>query len=196
MANYLEEAFTPAVRALQERKGSRDIYEPGPVDSEALEQREVEHITASDSFYMATVTETGWPYVQHRGGETGFVTVLGPTTIGWIERTGNRQYLGTGNLTADDRFSAIFVDYPNRTRLKVRGRATYHAEPSSELIGALRGESIRNDGAITVEITASDWNCPKYITPRYTADQVSAAIEPLQERIVELEAQLAGDQHA
>jgi predicted pyridoxine 5'-phosphate oxidase superfamily flavin-nucleotide-binding protein len=195
MENYLETAFSPAVRALQQRKGSRDTYDPGSVAPDALRTDEIEHITNRDSFYLATVSESGWPYVQHRGGDIGFVTVLGPTTIGWIERTGNRQYLGSGNITADDRMSAIFVDYPNRARLKIRGRATHHAEPTRELVEALGGEALRNDGAITVEIIATDWNCPKYITPRYTADQVAAAIEPLQARIDQLETRLNARSH-
>jgi hypothetical protein len=113
-----------------------------------------------------------------------------PTTIGWAERSGNRQYLGSGNITADDRVSAIFVDYPTKTRLKIRGHATYHPDPSPELIDALDAGDLRVDGALTVEIVATDWNCPKYITPRYTVSQIEAGVAPLRERIVELEAQI------
>ena len=191
MEHYFDTAFTPSVRALQKRKGSIDSYKPGAAGPDGLGDREVQHITSRDSFYMSTVSDSGWPYVQHRGGEIGFVTVLGSTTIGWLERAGNRQYLGTGNITADGRFSAIFVDYPTRTRLKVRGHATYHPEPSPELVTALNGRSLRNDGAIIVEITATDWNCPKFITQRFTADQLAAVVQPLQDRIDELESRLS-----
>jgi len=176
MENYFDIAFTPAVRAMQEQKGSIGVYDRSTTDStpDALEPAEVELISTRDSFYMATVTESGWPYVQHKGGEAGFVKALDATTIGWIERRGNRQYVGSGNITADGRVALIFVDYPSRTRLKLFGRATYHAQPSPELVAALEGEDVRGDGAITVEITATNWNCPKYITPRYTARQVAS----------------------
>jgi predicted pyridoxine 5'-phosphate oxidase superfamily flavin-nucleotide-binding protein len=193
MKNYFDIAFTPSVKALQEAKGSSDVYGPQPGDAgpSALDPSEIAHITARDSFYMSTVSESGWPYVQHRGGEPGFVSVLGPTIIGWIERTGNRQYLGSGNITADGRVALILVDYPSRTRLKLFGRATYHPEPSADLVTALNGDTIRGDGAVTVEVEATDWNCPKYITPRYTAEEVRAVTDRLQARVDELEARLA-----
>lgn len=193
MQNYYDIAFTPAVRTLQERKGSSGIYDAAadaPVP-EVLESAEVEYLSGRDSFYLATVNENGWPYLQHRGGEPGFVKVLGPTTIGWIERRGNRQYLGTGNIMADDRVALIFVDYPNRTRLKLFGHATYHSDPAPEMVEALDGEAVRGDGAITVEIAAASWNCPKYITPRYTAQEVQAVTDELQARISDLESRLA-----
>ena len=190
MQNYLDELFTPSVLAVQQHKGSIGRYESGVEGPVALDTGEISHITSSDSFYIATVSESGWPYVQHKGGDAGFVKVLGTTTIGWAERSGNRQYLGTGNITADDRVSVIFVDYPSRTRLKLRGHATYHPDADSELVTALGADGMRIDGAITVEIVATSWNCPKYITPRYTAAQIEMATAPLHDRIKELEAQL------
>lgn len=174
MQNYLDELITPAVRSIQQAKGHAGQYRSSHDAPGSLDPAEIAHISASGSFYLSTISESGWPYVQHKGGDSGFVKVLGPTTIGWAERSGNRQYLGSGNITADSRVSAIFVDYPNRTRLKIRGHATYHPEPSLELIDALGAGQLRVDGAVTVEIEATDWNCPKYITPRYTADQVDA----------------------
>lgn len=191
MQNYLDDLFTPAVLSVQERKGSAGLYTVGLPGPAALDDDEIAHITASDSFYMATVSESGWPYVQHKGGDAGFVTVIGPHTIGWAERSGNRQYLGAGNVLADGRVSAIFVDYPTRTRLKLRGHATYHPEPSAELVDALGASDMRIDGAFTVDVVATSWNCPKYITPRYTAQQIEAATAPLRNRIAELEARLA-----
>lgn len=190
MRSYLDELFTPAVLAVQEAKGASGIYQIGQDVPDALDTSEIEHITASDSFYMATVSESGWPYVQHKGGEPGFVKILDPTTIGWAERSGNRQYLGTGNIAAGSNIATIFVDYPTRTRLKIRGVATYHPDPSPELIQALGAGNLRVDGAITIEVAATAWNCPKYITPRYATAQIDAAVQPLHDRIADLESQL------
>jgi uncharacterized protein len=193
MQNYLDDLVTPSVLEVQRQKGSIGRYPIGadaPDGPDALDAGEIAHITASDSFYLSTVSESGWPYVQHRGGDAGFVKLLGPSTIGWAERSGNRQYLGTGNIAADGRVSMIFVDYPTRTRLKLRGHATYHPDPSPELIEALGAEGMRIDGAITVEVVATSWNCPKYITPRYTVAQIETATAPLRQRIAELETRL------
>ncbi len=193
MTDYFDIAFTPPVLDLQAHKGSAGRYErtSGPEDGPTrLGPDETEHISSRDSFYLASVGGDGWPYVQHRGGEAGFVTVMDPTTIGWLERHGNRQYVGTGNITADGRVAMIFVDYPRRTRLKLYGRATYHPDPDPELIEALGRPGWRIDGAVTVEVVAFAWNCPKQITPRFTAEEVRAAVEPLHERIAELERQL------
>jgi predicted pyridoxine 5'-phosphate oxidase superfamily flavin-nucleotide-binding protein len=191
MQSYLDELFTPAVLAVQKTKGSAGVYPIGQGAPDALDAGEIAHITASDSFYMATVSESGWPYVQHKGGDQGFVKVLGPTTIGWAERSGNRQYLGTGNIAAGSKVAAIFVDYPSRTRIKIRGTATYHPDPDAGLIEALGATDLRVDGAVTIDVVATAWNCPKYITPRYTTDQIEVGVQPLRDRIAELEAQLA-----
>ncbi len=194
---YFDIAFTPSVVELQKVKGSRDLNAANherTVTNSRLDHAEIAHITARDSLYMATVGETGWPYVQHKGGDAGFVKVLGPTTIGWLERNGNTQYLGTGNLAANDRVSLILVDYPNRTRLKLFGRATYHVELDDELAVALDAEGIRHDGALTIEVEATAWNCPKYLTPRFTQAEVQAAFDEhtteLRARIAALEAEV------
>lgn len=194
MTNYMEIALTPAVLALQEKKGSRGMYgeiadgeHEHPIE---LAPDELQMITTRDSFYMATVSETGWPYVQHRGGEAGFVKNLDSHTVGWVERSGNRQYLGTGNITATKRVSLIFVDYPTRTRLKLFGKATHHADPDDELIEALGAQNIRSDGAITVEAIGTNWNCPKYLTPRFTESQIRAHTARLENQIAELNAEL------
>lgn len=189
MRNFLDIATTPTIQALREQRGSAGLYDSGAAVPEVLTEDERAMITTRDSFYMATVNEDGWPYVQHRGGDAGFVKVLGPTTIGWLERNGNRQYLGTGNITADDRVAIILVDYPSRSRLKLLGRAVHHPDPSPELIERLGGAGIRQDGAVTVEVEATNWNCPKYITPRYTEAQVAGLVEHLTGRIEDLEAE-------
>jgi predicted pyridoxine 5'-phosphate oxidase superfamily flavin-nucleotide-binding protein len=195
MTEFFDIAVTPSVLALQERKGSLGMYTdavgPDPAEPHIITQPETELLLTRDSFYLATVGETGWPYVQHRGGEEGFIKILDEHTIGWAERNGNRQYLGTGNIVANERVAAIFVDYPSRTRLKVYGEATYHAEPTPELLEQLGATDLRNDGAITIKLVATDWNCPKYITPRFTEAHVAGAIEQLQDRIAELEGELA-----
>lgn len=194
MTDYFNVALTPAVLAVQELKGSRDMYpEPDAARANPTEDiggREIDMITSRDSFYLATVSETGWPYLQHRGGEPGFVKMIDSRTMGWVERSGNRQYIGTGNITATGKVAAIFVDYPTRTRLKVYGRATYHPEPSDELIARLGAQEIRSDGAVTIEVATSNWNCPKYITPRFTEAQVQSYVGHLEQRIAELEAQI------
>src|SRR6478735_7254695 len=180
MTSYPDLAFTAAVREVQRKKGARrhdeQLADQWP-DFEALSPDEIGHIGTRDSFYLATVSDTGWPYVQHRGGEAGFVTVIDSRTIGLIERTGNRQYIGTGNTTAVDRVAAIFMDYPNRSRLKLYGHATYQPIPPPELLDVLGAGSIRVDGAVTVAIAATSWNCAKYITPRYTTEDVRTATQ-------------------
>ena len=194
MADWFDIAFTPAITELQERKGSRAMYDRAPGERSAslhlLADDELQMITTRDSFYMATVGETGWPYVQHRGGDAGFVVPLGPSSLGWVERSGNRQYVGTGNVAATGRVALIFMDYPSRTRLKLYGTATHHPEPTDELVAALGGQDVRVDGAITIDVIATMWNCPKYITPRFTEEQVHGVIGQLQERIAELEVEL------
>ena len=195
MTDFFDIAATASVLKVQEEKGSLGMYTStvgaGPGEPHVISESEADLITSRDSFYMATVGETGWPYVQHRGGDTGFVKVIDDHTIGWVERNGNRQYIGTGNIADNGRVAAIFVDYPSRTRLKVYGRATHHQVASPELLKALGAQNIRNDGAITVELLATNWNCPKYITPRFTQDQVAGAVHQLQDRIAELETELA-----
>lgn len=195
MTDFFDIAVTPAVLALQEEKGSLGMYTDsigaGPGEPHQITEQEAELILTRDSFYMATVGETGWPYLQHRGGDAGFVKILDSNTIGWAERNGNRQYIGTGNISANGRVALILLDYPSKTRLKVYGEATHHANPSPELLEQLGATDMRTDGAITITLLATAWNCPKYITPRFTEEHVSGAIEMLQERIGVLENELA-----
>ena len=194
---YFDIAFTPSVLELQKAKGSREMNAANherTVTNPQLGHAEIAHIVERDSLYMATVSETGWPYVQHKGGDVGWIKVLGPSTIGWLERNGNKQYLGTGNLAANNRVALILVDYPNRTRLKLFGRATYHAELDADLAGALDAHEERHDGATSIEVEAVAWNCPKYLTPRFTQPEVQFAFDEhssgLRTRIAELEAEV------
>jgi predicted pyridoxine 5'-phosphate oxidase superfamily flavin-nucleotide-binding protein len=192
MENYLDLAVGADALKHQQRRGSREGYQelteaPAPT---GLGPDEIEFLEARDSFYMASVNEDGWPYVQHRGGTPGFINVVDPTHLTWAERSGNRQFLSAGNLDHDGRVALIAVDYPNRQRLKLSGRARFNPSPTPEQLAAL-GFDGRIEGVVTVEVVAFAWNCPKYITPRYTADEVRSVIAPLQERIAELERQLS-----
>lgn len=189
-------AFTDTVKAIQAEQGSRASYarfERGtePVN-EVLGPTEAGFIAARDSFYMATVGETGWPYVQHRGGPPGFVRVLDERTLGFADLRGNRQYITVGNLATDDRVSLFFMDYANRTRLKLLGRArivgTEDQATLSRLMVPEHGAKVER--AMLIEVVGFDWNCPQHITPRFTLEEVKAAVAPLQARIAELEARL------
>ena len=191
-----EIAFTPSVKAMQEKLGSRKAYaalEVGEHHNSELGSDESNFIVARDSFYMATVSETNWPYVQHRGGPAGFVKVLDARTLGFADYRGNRQYVSVGNLLKNDRVSLFFMDYPHRTRLKLLGHA--------ELIGTERTAVLKSlsvsqykakvERGILIHVAAYDWNCPQHITPRFTEEEVETAIQPLRRRIATLEAQIA-----
>ncbi len=175
-------AFTPNVQAAQARMGSRDAYrgaELGETESVELSPYEIEFVGARDSFYQGTVGENGWPYVQHRGGPTGFLKVLGPRTIGYADFSGNRQYISVGNLEGDDRVSLFLMDYPGQRRLKIWGRARLvddGTEPA--LIARLEtpGYRARVERGVIITVEAFDWNCPKYITPRFTEREVGELV--------------------
>jgi len=188
---YREIHFTPSVLAAQERYfGRSQDIQPQP-GRDPLTADEIQFIQSRDSFYLATVTETGWPYVQHRGGAAGFLRVVSPTQLAFADYTGNRQMLSTGNLTANDRVALFLMDYPQRTRLKIMGHARVEdAREHPDLVAQFTEPETRGivERLFLIEIVSFDWNCPKYITPRYTAAEIEALIEPLKQRIVELEA--------
>jgi predicted pyridoxine 5'-phosphate oxidase superfamily flavin-nucleotide-binding protein len=188
---FAEIAFTPAVRAEQERLGSRSSYarlENGDSHHDVLGANEAHFIAQRDSFYMATVGETGWPYIQHRGGPAGFVRVLDGRTIGFADFAGNRQYVSVGNLRGDDRVSLFFMDYANRTRLKLLGRARVAGNDEADLVGrlAVGGYRARVERGLVITVAAFDWNCSQHITPRFTEAQVLAMVAPLEARLAEL----------
>jgi predicted pyridoxine 5'-phosphate oxidase superfamily flavin-nucleotide-binding protein len=139
------------------------------------------------------VSEDGWPYVQHRGGRAGFLRVIGPNRLAFADYRGNRQLLSTGNVTANNRVALFLMDYPRRERLKLLGRArTEDARLRPELVAEIAEPEARDlvERIFVIDVVSFDWNCPKYITPRYTADEVRGAVEPLRRRIAELETQL------
>jgi hypothetical protein len=201
---FADIAFTPAVREQQQRYGSRSQYEhmethgsPG----DRFGPGEAEYLAGADSFYLATVGETGWPYVQHRGGPRGFMKVLSSAQLGFADFRGNRQYVSAGNVARDDRASIIVMDYVERRRLKLLGRlrfiAVAEADPALVRQVELPDYRARVERVVLFDVVAFDWNCPQHITQRFTLEQVEAALRPLRERIAELEAQIgAGHQSA
>jgi predicted pyridoxine 5'-phosphate oxidase superfamily flavin-nucleotide-binding protein len=195
---FAEIAFTTTVKKLQDQSGSRSSYAkmesvPATVNR-CLGEVETNFLAARDSFYMATVGETGWPYVQHRGGPPGFVRVLGESTIGFADFRGNRQYVSVGNLAGNDRVALFFMDYPNKTRLKLLGRARVVELDDRETLSRLElpDSRARVERGLLVDVAGFDWNCPQHITPRFTLDEIEPITAPLVRRISALEADLAG----
>ncbi len=192
---FAEIAFTPNVKKAQDVNGSRRSYarlEQGEVHHDVLGPNEATFIAERDSFYMATVSETGWPYIQHRGGPPGFIRVLDNKTIGFADFRGNRQYVSVGNLETDDRVSMILMDYPNRARLKILGRARLVGVDDQDILSRLSLPDYRAvvERGFLITIEAFDWNCPQHITPRFTPAEIGKAVAPLHQRIAELEQML------
>jgi hypothetical protein len=187
-------AFTDSVKAMQERYRTRSQNErletlAGPND--ALGPDEAAFIAERDSFYLATVSETGWPYVQHRGGPKGFLKVIDPHTLAFGDFRGNLQYVSVGNASKNDRVALVLMDYAHRLRLKVLGRmrALDIADAPPELVFdvELPDYRARVERVITIAVEAFDWNCPQHITPRFTEDEIRAALIPIETRMQELE---------
>jgi predicted pyridoxine 5'-phosphate oxidase superfamily flavin-nucleotide-binding protein len=177
-------AFTPTVRAFQERNGVRTRAprpaDPGDERGVSLTEAESEFIAARDGFYQATVSESGWPYVQFRGGPSGFLRVLDERTIAYADFRGNMQYISAGNLAGDGRVSLILMDYANRRRLKILGRARLvDAADDPALVAKLEDPAYRArvERAVVIAVAAFDWNCPQHITPRYTEAEFAARWE-------------------
>src|SRR6266850_2797162 len=190
---FHEIVFTDSVRKAQAHYYGKSQRVEGAPERDALTEDEMGFIQSRDSFYMATVSETGWPYVQHRGGKPGFLRVINPTSLAFADYKGNRQLLSTGNLTVNDHVSLFLIDYPQRTRLKILGHARVEdARQHPELVAQLAEPDVRGivERIFFIDVVSFDWNCPKYITPRYTAEEMEAAIAPLRKRIADLEAQL------
>jgi predicted pyridoxine 5'-phosphate oxidase superfamily flavin-nucleotide-binding protein len=184
-------AYTPTVRAAQRRMGSPVALSTEDIAEDfALGEDEAEFISASDSFFQATTSETGWPYVQHRGGPPGFVQVLSPTRIGYADLRGNRQYVSVGNLDRNDRVALFFIDFATQRRLKLFGHATVVDDSETVAMLARTADRGRVEGGVMIDLVAGAWNCRQHITARWTADQISEVVEPLQARIAELETQL------
>ena len=192
--SFLDLATSASVRAAQTEMGVDRLWTPGRVDrqSEAFTENEEAFIAARDSFYMATVSETGWPYVQHRGGPPGFLKVIDETTLAFADFRGNRQYISVGNLDANDRVALILVDYPRRARLKILAHAerlAVDAEPGLLERVSEPGYGAKPERVFRLKLAAFDWNCPQHIVPRFTEAEISRAVRPLQEKLEALEAE-------
>ena len=182
MANrYAEIAFTAGVKEMQSALGSRDFYakfEHGEDSNAVLTDKEKSFLALRDSFYLATVNELGWPYLQHRGGPAGFVRVLDDTHIGFNDFRGNRQFLSTANVLNDDRVSLFFMDYVGRRRLKIFGHMRELSAAEIDVAGQLDIGAYRAkvDRGFAIKIAAFDWNCPQHITQRYTVDEINRGL--------------------
>jgi predicted pyridoxine 5'-phosphate oxidase superfamily flavin-nucleotide-binding protein len=190
---FLEIAFTDSVLKAQEHFFGHAERVQSMAERDALTIEEIDFIQSRDSFYLATVNESGWPYMQHRGGKSGFLHVISPTSLAFADYRGNRQVLSTGNLAVNDRCMLFLMDYPRRMRLKILGRARVEdAREHPELVARFSTPDVQRivERIFLIEVVSFDWNCQKYITPRYTVTEVEKGVRSLRERITELEAQL------
>ena len=183
---YGKVMFTEAVQKLQEQNGSRAQYERmalrGHIDEE-LGPFEKQFISQRDSFYMASVTSDGWPYMQHRGGPAGFLRVIDAKTLAFADYSGNKQYISAGNLALNDRVSLFLMDYPNQARLKIIGHAKLiepRTDPALNAAVAVPGYPAKVEWIIKIDVVAFDWNCSQHITPRYTREEIQVAFEARQ----------------
>ena len=191
---FLDTVSTQGVRAAQAAYGSREHWErfKGHRVSDRFGEDETAFIATRDSFYIATVSETGWPYVQHRGGPPGFLKVLDEKTLGFADFRGNRQYISVGNIAANDRVALILMDYPRRARLKILAHMAVHdiaVEPDLAERLAVPGYGGKVERALLLRLETFDWNCAQHIVPRFTLAEIEAAAAPLHARIAALEAE-------
>ena len=193
--NFAEIAFTAAVKKLQEKHGSRKSYDRMEKFSliDGLTINEVQFIQNRDSFYLASIGANEFPYIQHRGGPKGFLKVLDVNRLGFIDFTGNKQYVSVGNMETNNNVSLIMVDYPSKTRLKVFAKAeVVELKDNPELYEQLNLDDykFRPERMIVFNIEAYDWNCPQHITPRYTVEEIEKAFSSQKEYITELESEV------
>ncbi|HEV7258598.1 MAG TPA: pyridoxamine 5'-phosphate oxidase family protein [Bosea sp. (in: a-proteobacteria)] len=193
---FLDIAVTPSVRAVQHEMGASQLWEgfQGHRAFDRFTPDEAAFIAARDSFYIATVSETGWPYVQHRGGVPGFVKLIDEKTIAFADYRGNRQFISLGNLRADDRVSLIMMDYAHRARLKIYGHVEavpLDAAPALTERVLDPHSKAKPERILKLRLEAFDWNCPQHITPRFTEAEIAQAVHPLRERLATLEAENA-----
>ncbi|WP_256641380.1 pyridoxamine 5'-phosphate oxidase family protein [Streptomyces murinus] len=192
MTRFARIAYTDSVRGVQERNGSAHAMLrqlDGPDEPDPLGPVEQQFIAERDSFYLATVSETGWPYIQHRGGPPGFLHVLDEHTVAFADVGGNRQFISTGNLRHNDKVALFLMDYAYRARLKLFGRARWQdAAEAPELAGRLARP--RTDGRlerlVTITVEGLSWNCPKHITPRFSRAELDEVLQPIRDEITRL----------
>ena len=190
--NFAEVAFTDAVKELQEKHGSRKGYERMEKFNviDGLSENEMDFIEDRDSFYLASIGVKNFPYIQHRGGPKGFVKIIDKNTIGFIDFTGNKQYISVGNFATNNNVALIMMDYPARARLKIFATAEIvELKDNPELFESLDlGDyKYRPERMMLFHIEAYDWNCPQHITPRFTVDEIENALKPQLLLITKLE---------
>ena len=193
---FLDIAITPSVRAAQAEMGADGVWSDfsGHREFDRFTDAEKAFIEGRDSFYMASVSETGWPYVQHRGGPRGFLKVLDHRTLAFADYRGNRQYISTGNFAANDRACLILMDYPSRSRVKIYAQVEkLGADEDPALTERVTDSAYKGklERIFRLKLASFDWNCQQHITPRFTEAEVVAAIDPLRKRLAELEAENA-----
>ncbi|WP_254560965.1 pyridoxamine 5'-phosphate oxidase family protein [Dyadobacter diqingensis] len=193
--NYASVAFTEEVKALQERYGSRQAYAhmEQRTSKTQLSDSESGFIGGRDSFYIASIGENGFPYIQHRGGRKGFLHVIDPVTLAFADLRGNKQYISIGNTVTHPKVSLILMDYAHKARLKIYAELetvdiTDHPDLAALVIS--EGDEKIAERIVLLHVIAFDWNCPKYITPRYTIEEINEMLTPLQEHIRNLESEL------
>jgi uncharacterized protein len=179
-AAYAKTMFSAAAKRLQEQHGSRAQYERlaqrGEI-GDALGPFEQEFIGLRDSFYVASVTESGWPYMQHRGGPKGFLRVLDGKTLAFADFAGNKQYITAGNLETTDRVALFLMDYPQQARLKIIGHArAVEGDRELEEQVSLKGYKAVVERVVVIKVVAFDWNCSQHITPRWTAEEIEGVM--------------------
>lgn len=189
---FLDIAVTPSVRAVQEQMGVAGTWEDfkGHREFDRFTGIEAAFIGERDSFYLATVSETGWPYVQHRGGPAGFLKVVDATTLAFADYRGNKQYISTGNIAANDRACLFLMDYAHRARLKVYVHVETPAPDDDPALTRLVTDAsykARIERIFRLRLASFDWNCPQHITPRFTEDEIRTSLTPLHERLAQLE---------
>ena len=190
---YLDLMLTDSVGRAQQQYYGRAMTIAGAPERDPLGQDEAEFIATRDSFYLGSINESGWPYIQHRGGPQGFLRVVNERTLAFADYKGNRQLLTTGNVSVNDRVALFLMDYPNRARLKILGHARVedaraHPELVAQLVDPKMLPSVER--LVFIDVVSFDWNCPKYITPRYALEEVEELVRPLKARIAELESEL------
>ncbi|MFD7061711.1 pyridoxamine 5'-phosphate oxidase family protein [Streptomyces sp. NPDC059906] len=194
MSRYAHLAYTPTVRAVQAERGSalaagRRLRAPAD-RRDPLGPAEAAFLAGLDGFLLGSVGETGWPYIQFRGGPPGFLHVLDERTVAFADVGGNRQYITTGNLRGDDRVALFFLDHARAARLKMYGRATVSTEDERPELAALL-QATRTEGRVerlvVIAVEGWDWNCHRHITPRFSERELSEVLEPTRRRLAQVD---------
>jgi predicted pyridoxine 5'-phosphate oxidase superfamily flavin-nucleotide-binding protein len=193
---FLDIAITPSVRAAQQQMGADEIWKDfrGHRKFDRFSPDEVAFIEKRDSFYVATVSETGWPYIQHRGGPRGFLKLIDEKTLAFADYRGNRQYISTGNLGADDRVCLFLMDYPNRARMKIYARVDLvpvDEDPALAARVTIEGYKAKPERIFLLHLETFDWNCAQHIKPRFTEEEIDRALQPIRRRLEALETENA-----